>query len=85
MGTILVTDHTGDTRQHFDPNDREQLAWANARFADRRDTKYDDRPGRRLSFGRWIPPLRRPCSTPDWSAADAMLTRLARSIPAGRA
>ncbi|OKO67197.1 MULTISPECIES: hypothetical protein [Bradyrhizobium] len=32
MATILVMDHTGDTRQHFDPTDSEQLAWANARF-----------------------------------------------------
>lgn len=32
MATILVMDHTGDTRQHFDPEDSEQLAWANARF-----------------------------------------------------
>ncbi|MHC2334580.1 hypothetical protein [Bradyrhizobium sp. USDA 4454] len=34
MATILVMDHSGDTRQQFDPNDREQLAWANARFAE---------------------------------------------------
>ncbi|WP_338701340.1 MULTISPECIES: hypothetical protein [unclassified Bradyrhizobium] len=34
MATILVMDHTGDTRQSFDPEDGEQLAWANARFAE---------------------------------------------------
>lgn len=32
MAAILVMDHTGDTTQHFDPNDNAQLAWANARF-----------------------------------------------------
>jgi hypothetical protein len=32
MATILVMDHTGDTTQPFDPDDSEQLAWANARF-----------------------------------------------------
>jgi hypothetical protein len=34
MATILVMDHTGDTRQEFDPRDPEQLAWANERFAE---------------------------------------------------
>ncbi|VIO73146.1 hypothetical protein CI1B_47500 [Bradyrhizobium ivorense] len=34
MATILVMDHTGDTRQYFDPDDGEQLAWASARFAE---------------------------------------------------
>ncbi|QOZ25122.1 hypothetical protein [Bradyrhizobium sp. CCBAU 51753] len=34
MATILILDHSGDTRQHFDPKDSEQLAWANARFAE---------------------------------------------------
>ncbi|MCA6124795.1 hypothetical protein J6500_23280 [Bradyrhizobium sp. WSM 1704] len=34
MATILVMDHSGDTRQQFDPNDSEQLAWANARFSE---------------------------------------------------
>jgi hypothetical protein len=33
MATILVMDHSGDTRQQFDPDNSEQLAWANARFA----------------------------------------------------
>ncbi|MCC8975490.1 hypothetical protein [Bradyrhizobium brasilense] len=32
MATILVMDHSGDTRQQFDPDNSEQLAWANARF-----------------------------------------------------
>jgi len=34
MATILIIDHTGDTRHYFDPIDSEQLAWANARFAE---------------------------------------------------
>jgi len=32
MATLLVMDHTGDTRHYFDPGDREQLAEAEARF-----------------------------------------------------
>ncbi|MCC8952921.1 hypothetical protein H8B02_05415 [Bradyrhizobium sp. Pear77] len=34
MATILIMDHTGDTRHDFDPNDSKQLARANARFTD---------------------------------------------------
>ncbi|WP_375775968.1 hypothetical protein ACE103_29845 [Bradyrhizobium sp. ma5] len=34
MAMILVMDHSGDTRQSFDCEDSEQLAWANARFAE---------------------------------------------------
>ncbi|QOZ38100.1 hypothetical protein [Bradyrhizobium sp. CCBAU 53421] len=34
MATILVMDHSGDTKQQFDPNDSEQLAWAHARFSE---------------------------------------------------
>lgn len=34
MATILIMDHTGDTRQYFDPEDNEQLAWAKARFTE---------------------------------------------------
>lgn len=32
MATLLIMDHTGDTRQYFDPENSEQLAWAEARF-----------------------------------------------------
>ncbi|GKQ51067.1 hypothetical protein [Bradyrhizobium sp. Ce-3] len=34
MATILVMDHSGDTRQHFNPEDSEQLTWAHRRFAE---------------------------------------------------
>jgi len=32
MAKLLVMDHTGDTSHHFDPENSEQLAWAEARF-----------------------------------------------------
>ena len=32
MAMLLIMDRTGDTRHHFDPENSEQLAWAEARF-----------------------------------------------------
>ncbi|MBR0694010.1 hypothetical protein [Bradyrhizobium lablabi] len=32
MATLLIMDRTGDSRHHFDPENSEQLAWAEARF-----------------------------------------------------
>ena len=32
MATLLIMDHTGDTRHYFDPENSEQLAWAKSRF-----------------------------------------------------
>ncbi|WP_426435545.1 hypothetical protein [Bradyrhizobium genosp. P] len=32
MATLLIMDHTGDSRHYFDPEDSAQLAWAEARF-----------------------------------------------------
>jgi hypothetical protein len=32
MATFVVMDHTGDSRQYFQADDSEALAWAEARF-----------------------------------------------------
>ena len=32
MATLLILDHTGDSRHDFDPKDSRELAWAEARF-----------------------------------------------------
>ena len=32
MATLLIMDQSGDTRQDFNPEDHDELAWAEARF-----------------------------------------------------